>query len=165
MDAKIFVILGPMGCGKTTVGKLLAETLGWKFIDADDFHPPENVKKMEDCVPLTDEDRIPWLQTLHKTMSEDMINGKNCVVACSALREFYRKILGIDQKKIVSIYLKGTQEMLQERLRGRKHPYMNNNLLTSQLEALEEPQSGITVNIVDPPKTIVNTILEQIHIK
>lgn len=163
MDAAIIYMIGPMGCGKTTVGKLLAKELGWRFADADDFHPAENVKKMEAGIPLTDADRLPWLETLHEVMQKASNRGENYVVACSALRESYRKTLGIDQKRCISIYLKGTPELLRKRLQQRQHPYMDNNLLTSQLEAFEEPQGGMTVEINESPEKIVAAIL--VHLR
>jgi len=163
MDAAIIYLIGPMGCGKTTVGKLLAKKLGWGFADADDFHPVENVKKMEAGIPLTDEDRSPWLETLQEVMQKASNSGENYVVACSALRESYREILGIDQIRCISIYLKGTPELLRKRLQQRHHPYMDNNLLTSQLEAFEEPQTGMTVEISESPEKIVEAIMVHLH--
>jgi len=161
-SGKILVLIGPMGCGKTTVGKLLAEKLGWKFEDGDDFHPAENVKKMAAGIPLTDKDRLPWLHILNKRMKTSLSRNESGIVACSALRESYRQALGIDQKTIISIFLKGTPELLRERINNRIHPFMDNNLLSSQLEALETPQSGITVDISAPPEEIVKTILKKI---
>jgi carbohydrate kinase (thermoresistant glucokinase family) len=159
----VIILMGPMGCGKTTVGKLLADALGWTFIEGDDYHPSENVEKMAAGIPLTDEDRNPWLVTLRTSMAESLSKGQSCIVACSALKEAYRNILGIDQKSVISIYLRGTRDLLQERLNRRTHRYMNNSLLDSQLETLETPQSGIVVDIDAVPEKIVGTIVEAIN--
>ncbi|MCW8860068.1 MAG: gluconokinase [Deltaproteobacteria bacterium] len=160
--AKVIILIGPMGCGKTTVGLLLAETLGWPFEDGDDFHPAANVEKMAAGIPLTDEDRIPWLQILHRRMKDFLARGESGIVACSALRQSYREILGIDQKHIISVYLKGSFELLRERLNMRVHRYMNDNLLTSQIDTLEVPHSGITIEINKSPEEIVSTIIKKI---
>lgn len=117
----IIVIIGPMGCGKTTVGELLAERLSWTFADADDFHPPENVEKMRQGIPLDDDDRFGWLASLRTHIEEQIQRDKNLILACSALKHSYREILGIDQRRIISVYLKGSFELLQERI-AKKSP-------------------------------------------
>lgn len=155
----VIVLTGPMGCGKTTIGNLLATKLNWRFADGDDYHPPQNVRKMRSGVPLEDADRLPWLQILHDHIQESLLNGENLVLACSALKHSYRKILGIDQQNVVSVFLKGNYELLQQRINGRTHQYMAKGLLTSQLATLEEPRSGLTVDISGSPEEIVAHII------
>jgi carbohydrate kinase (thermoresistant glucokinase family) len=151
-----------MGCGKTTIGKLLSSRLGWRFADGDDYHPKENREKMRAGIPLDDEDRLPWLRTLRATLAAAVTQKENLVLACSALKRSYRRILGIDQEKIRSIYLKGTAELLQQRIASRSHEYMHTSLLTSQLDTLEAPETGLIVDIDPSPEKIVETILHEL---
>jgi carbohydrate kinase (thermoresistant glucokinase family) len=152
-----------MGCGKTTVGKLLAAGLGLPFYDADDFHPPGNVDKMRAGIPLTDLDRRPWLQELRRQITGWESEGKSVVLACSALRQKYRDILGVDDKKVMTIYLQGTLPELAQRIAKRRHPYMNSKLLQSQIDTLEEPEGGITVSILPPPEEIVHQVMARLR--
>ncbi len=158
----VIVLIGPMGCGKTTIGKLLAEKLCWKFADGDDFHPEANIDKMKSGLPLDDEDRYPWLQILHDTIEESVRSGENLILACSALKRKYRKLLGIDQESVLSVYLKGSPDLLQERIESRTHLYMDKGLLQSQLSTLEEPESGVVVSIAESPEVIVESIISRI---
>lgn len=155
----VLILMGPMGCGKSTVGRLLAKRLGWPFGDADDYHPPENVAKMKAGVPLTDDDRQPWLDLLHQKIDEHLSQGQSAVMACSALKESYRNRLGVDQQRVRSIYLQGTPELLRKRVAQRRHLYMPPNLLASQLAVLEEPKNGLTVDISESPEQIVDRIV------
>lgn len=161
----IIVLIGPMGCGKTTIGKLLAQKLHCDFEDGDDFHPRANVEKMKAGVPLSDSDRFPWLEIIHNRMQRAIIDRKHLIVACSALKKIYRKKLGIDQKSVFSVYLKGTPELLQKRVSGRTHQYMSNNLLNSQLETLEPPEDGLSVDIIASPELIIEEIISQTVLK
>jgi len=160
----IIVIIGPMGCGKSTVGVMLADRLNWTFADADDFHPPENVGKMRQGIPLDDDDRFGWLTSLRAHMEEQMQRGHNLILACSALKQSYRKMLGIDQKRIISVYLKGSAELLRQRIAGRSHQYMNESLLQSQLQTMEEPRGGLIVSIDQTPEKICSEIINELGI-
>lgn len=156
--------MGPAGSGKTTVGKLLAAQLSWEFADGDDFHPPENIAKMSRGIPLTDEDRIPWLQSIRDAVLQSQAQGKNAVVACSALKRSYRDLLGISStaKDIRLVYLKGTHDLLLERLHSRAGHYMKEQMLVSQLADLEEPADAITIDVSKSPEQIVSEILKHL---
>ena len=158
----ILILIGPMGCGKTTIGKLLSEKLGWPFYDGDDFHPKKNVEKMRAGIPLTDMDRKSWLETLHAHIQDLLQRRQNAILACSALKKSYRDILGVNQTAVRTVYLKGSYELLRERIKERNHPYMNNDLLRSQLDTLEEPKDGIIVDIHPAPEIIANAIINVI---
>lgn len=158
----ILILMGPMGCGKTTIGKLLSEKIGWPFYDGDDFHPKKNVEKMRAGIPLTDSDRKSWLETLHAHIHGLLKQQQNAILACSALKKSYRDILGVNQTTVRTVYLEGTYELLRERIEERKHHYMNKELLKSQMDTLEEPQDGFVVDISPAPETIVETIFEKL---
>ena len=153
--------MGVTGAGKTTVGTLLAKQLGWQFADADDFHSPLNKEKMSRGVALTDADRGPWLQAIHEAMVQWEAAGQNAVVACSALKHAYRKLLreGVNAK---FVYLRGTAELILERLQQRKGHYATGELVASQFAALEAPKGDYVVDIADPPESIVKEIRRQL---
>lgn len=158
----VIVVLGPMGCGKTTIGTLLAEKVGWNFADADDYHPEANKVKMGSGIPLDDSDREPWLEILKNLIDEHLHKDQGLVLACSALKGKYRDLLGIDDEKVHSVFLKGSLSLLEQRLKARSHEYMSNSLLQSQLETLEEPQSGCVVDIDDSPEGICKKIIKEL---
>ena len=158
----VIVVLGPMGCGKTTIGTLLAEKLGWNFADADDYHPEANKIKMGSGVPLDDSDREPWLAILKNLIDDHLHKDQGLVLACSALKEKYRDLLGIDNNDVHSVFLKGSLSLLEERLKARSHEYMSNTLLQSQLDTLEEPQTGCVVDIDDSPEGICQKIIKEL---
>ena len=135
--------MGVSGVGKTTIGEALAREMGWRFLDADDFHPPQNVAKMAAGQPLDDEDRWPWLENLNSILKSE----ENAVLACSALKERYRRRLtdGIERFEIV--YLHGSFELIHSRIAERRHRYMPAALLQSQFEALEPPRRAIAVDV------------------
>ncbi len=159
----VLILMGPMGCGKTFIGKMLADRLGWPFYDGDDFHPAKNVEKMRAGIALNDEDRKLWLETLHARIQHWLEDGQNTLLACSALKQVYRERLGVNQSTVRTVYLKGSCELLRERIEGRQHPYMNKSLLKSQLDTLEEPKDGLSVDISPAPEVIVSTILENLE--
>ncbi len=156
----IVLLMGPAGSGKSTVGKLLAEKLSWSFADGDDFHSPANIEKMSRGVALADEDRIPWLQRIHEAILQWQVQGRNVVLACSALKSSHRDLLGIhsNAKEVRLVYLKGSYNLLLERLRSRKGHYMTEQLLASQLADLKEPTDAITFDAAKQPEEIVREI-------
>ncbi|PWN07544.1 gluconokinase [Rhodohalobacter mucosus] len=155
----VYIVMGVSGCGKTTVGTLLAEKLGIPFYDADNYHPAQNVKKMKEGIPLTDSDRQPWLEALAEQIRVwNKDNG--AVLACSALKQSYRNILAAENpERVQFIYLKGTRKEILDRLQKRRNHYMPPSLLDSQFSALEEPPEALTVSISAPPDQIVSRIL------
>jgi carbohydrate kinase (thermoresistant glucokinase family) len=155
----ILILMGPTGCGKTTIGRRLARHLGWAFIDGDDYHPAANVAKMHSGQPLNDDDRRPWLLALRREMERLMQAGKSAVLACSALKQSYRDLLGVDQQTVRTVYLRGTFDLLQRRLADRRGHFMPPELLRSQLDTLEKPDGGLSVDIDADPETIVTRIV------
>ena len=154
----IVVVMGVSGSGKTTVGRLLAERLGWRFIEGDDYHPKENVAKMAAGVPLEDTDRWPWLDALNRVLKD----AENAVLACSALKEIYRRRLldGVAASRVV--YLRGSTRLIAERVAARKHRYMPASLLDSQFAALEPPREAIEVDVSLDPEACVARIMAQL---
>ena len=142
----IIVVMGVSGCGKTTVGRMLGEALGWPFFDADDFHPEANVAKMRAGTPLTDDDRRPWLDRLVAEMGAIDHRGDHAVLGCSALRQAYRERLA-RAGDVRFVYLKGDRDTIAARLASRSGHYMPPTLLDSQLATLEEPTDAIVVDI------------------
>ena len=142
----IIVVMGVSGCGKTTVGRMLGEALGWPFFDADDFHPEANVAKMRAGTPLTDDDRWPWLDRLVAEMGAIDHRGDHAVLGCSALRQAYRERLA-RAGDVRFVYLKGDRDTIAARLASRSGHYMPPTLLDSQLATLEEPTDAIVVDI------------------
>ncbi|HWI94216.1 MAG TPA: gluconokinase [Flavisolibacter sp.] len=157
----IIVIMGVTGCGKSTIGKLLAQKFSLPFIEADEFHSKENVAKMSSGIPLNDEDRYPWLQSLSEQLQSHEKTG--AILACSALKERYREILQKDlNEKIVWIYLDGSETTLQKRIERRTGHFMPGTLLKSQLEVLEKPVDAYLFSIENDPETISNEIVNTI---
>ena len=155
----IIVVMGVSGCGKSTVGQQLAARLGIPFLDADEFHPPANVAKMAAGTPLTDEDRQPWLELLNAKLRTQV----STVLACSALKEKYRRTLAKDLPGCRFVHLKGSVELIRARLAERKHRYMPASLLDSQFETLEAPVDAIEVDVAQPPERCVEKIIARLR--
>lgn len=160
----IVVMMGVVGSGKTTIGKLLAQQMRWDFADADDFHPSVNVEKIRNGIPLTDEDREPWLNLLHAKIVEWTSNGQSAVLACSALKKKYRAKLeaGPDVR---FVHLKGSRELIASRLSLRRGHFANDSILASQFADLEEPEGAVTVQIAETPQQIVNDIRKVLRLE
>jgi gluconokinase len=157
----IVVLMGVSSVGKTTIGKLLAARTGWKFEDADDYHSDDNRHKMAAGVPLTDADRRPWLAAVHSRMLQYCQNGENAIFACSALKQQYRELLasGFAPHEVCFVYLHAPAALLKERMKSRRHPYMNPVLLDSQLAELEAPSDAWSVPVDGTPDEAVADIL------
>ena len=154
----VILIMGVSGCGKTTIGAGVARALKVPFLDGDDLHSQVSISKMNKGIPLTDEDREPWLKRVAEKMVEMEGGG---VVACSALKERYRRVLmGDSSFPVLLVYLKGTRETLYQRLRQRKSHFMPPDLLDSQLKALEEPRNALTLSIELSPDIMCNRIIQ-----
>lgn len=160
----IVIVMGVAGSGKTTVGRLLASQLGWRFYEGDDFHPHANVDKMQRGMPLTDDDRWPWLQALRAVLDTCLTQGISAVMACSALRQTYRDYLMHGGDEVTLVYLKGTYELFYERLARRQGHFMPKELLTSQFATLEEPQQGLIVDAIEAPETLVAVIRKALQV-
>ena len=156
------IVMGVSGCGKTTIGRMLAADLGWVYIESDDYHSKEDIQKMSGGIPLTDEDRWPWLTRLHNLMLESEKKEQPVILACSALKENYRQLLAKDLKNVVFIYLKGDYDLIWERMQQRHH-FMKADMLKSQFAALEEPQKAIDVNIHETQDSIVQELVSKIN--
>lgn len=161
MKIRFYIVMGVSGCGKTSVGKSLAEHLGWNFYDGDDFHPPANIAKMANGIPLDDADRAPWLAALHDLISASIKADRPGVLACSALKERYRRQLLDGNEGVQIVYLKGSFELIWSRMEKRTDHYMKPDMLKSQFDALEEPVDALTVDISMPLDEIVQAILGQ----
>jgi gluconokinase len=154
----VVIVMGVTGAGKTTVGRALAESLGWEFHDGDELHSDESKRKMHLGIPLDDADRAPWLAALRKLIQSMLMEGRNGVVACSALKQSYRDEIVVDPDSVKVVYLKGSKDLIAERLRGRAGHFMNPDLLQSQFDTLEEPRDAIVVDISGTPEAIVKEI-------
>lgn len=159
----VILIMGATGAGKTTVGTLLAQKLRWTFLDADDFHSPENRRKMHLGIALTDADRLPWLTAIHEELLRRTGAGENIVLACSALRQSYRELLSANLN-IALVYLRGTPEELHHNLATRGHHFAGESLVPSQLATLEEPANAHVEDIAQPPGQIVANILASLKL-
>ena len=156
--------MGVAGAGKTTIGRLLAQRLGWRFYDADDLHPAANRDKMRNGVALTDDDRRPWLEAVRDEIARCLNNGENAVIACSALKSSYRKLLGAPNEHLQFVYLKGSIEALTARLAARRDHFFPERLLKSQLETLEEPDDALIESIDRSPTEIVESIRQRLDL-
>jgi gluconokinase len=151
--------MGVSGAGKTVVGKLLARRLGWEFHDADSFHPPANIAKMSQGIPLNDDDRRPWLESLAEAIKSWLAGSRNAVLACSALKASYQEVLLVDPEQVKLVYLKGSFQLIMERVSAREDHFMPPQLLASQFDTLEEPRNAIVADIDKSPEKIVEGVI------
>ena len=158
----VLVIMGVVGSGKTTVGTLLSGKLGWRFADADDFHPAENIAKIREGIPLTDSDRAPWLAAMRTAIQEWEKEGKDVVLACSALKRSYREELRAGDVHFV--HLQGEARLIADRLHARRGHFATDSILESQFADLEEPTDALGVNIDRTPAAIVDEIIDKLKL-
>jgi carbohydrate kinase (thermoresistant glucokinase family) len=162
----VVIVMGVSGCGKSTIGALLASRLRWEFEDADWFHPSANVEKMHSGIPLTDEDRWPWLDAVAAWIDKTRRSGGHDIIACSALKRRYRDVLIGDRADVRLVYLKGDEALIARRVATRHEHFMPRSLLHSQFEALEEPgpdENPVIVSIEPQPREIVAQILSALN--
>lgn len=158
----VVILMGVSGSGKSTVGRKLADELGWSFYDGDDFHSVASIAKMSQGIPLTDEDRGPWLAALRAVVDHAIEEGENAVLACSALKASYRETLRGGHAGVVFVYLKADSRLIAERLEYRAGHYAKRDLLPSQIATLEEPEEAITVDASRTPEEVVAEIRERL---
>ena len=154
----IILLTGVAGAGKTTVGERLADDLGWAFFDGDAFHPPANVEKMRNNISLTDADRFPWLTALRRHIDDLVRHEAAAVITCSALKKAYRDLLLDGPGDVRLVFLKGDFALIRQRMEKRRGHYFKADLLRSQFDALEEPDSGLIIDIVQPVESMVQEI-------
>jgi carbohydrate kinase (thermoresistant glucokinase family) len=160
----IVIVMGVAGSGKTTIGTMLADALQCRFLDGDTLHTPANIRKMSRGTALTDEDRAPWLAAIHAHVANAAARGESLVVACSALKRAYRSVLA-GQVPVTWVHLKGAEPLIRSRLQARRGHFVASELLTSQLDTLEAPESAIEADIAQPPAAIVRDILAQLRVQ
>jgi ACS family D-galactonate transporter-like MFS transporter len=160
----VIVLMGVAGSGKTTVGRRLAEELGWSFQDADEFHPPENIAKMAAGVPLDDGDRAPWLAAIRAGIDGALARDEGAVFTCSALREAYRRIIVADPGRVRLVHLRGSPELIRERMRQRQGHFMKEAMIQSQFAVLEPPGDAIPVDVAGAPEQIVRQIRAELGV-
>jgi len=158
MTVKVVVIMGVSGSGKTTIGKGFAKATGWAFEEGDRWHPPANIEKMRAGIPLGDEDRWPWLDALSGAIHEWIAADRRTVLACSALKQAYRDRLSGGRLEVAFAYLRGTRELVGDRVSRRRHEYMPPTLLPSQFAALEEPTDAIPLDIAKSPRRLIEQL-------
>jgi gluconokinase len=159
----IVILMGVSGVGKTTIGQILSEKLGWPLFDADEFHSAANIEKMRNGIPLQDADRWPWLDRMNAMLREHEGRGENVLLACSALKQAYRDRLAKGTAGLRWIYLKGSIDLIRQRLEARKNHYMKAGLLESQFATLEEPVDALGIDIGDTPDAIANAVLHRLQ--
>ena len=157
------VVMGVAGCGKTTIGKHLAQELGYPFFDGDDFHPEANVQKMSRGEPLNDDDREGWLKTLQQLIQDNESKGITVIVACSALKARYRDHLRTNDGPLF-VYLNISKETAEARLKARTNHFMPVSLVASQFEALQAPQGAINIDANHPQDQVQREVMAQVAI-
>jgi gluconokinase len=157
----IIVVMGVAGSGKTTVGRMLADAIKCSYLEGDLLHSKENIDKMTRGIPLTDSDRVTWLSAIHAQMLDFFVRGQDLIVACSALKQQYRRMLS-NGIPITWVYLKGSPALIRARLKQRTGHFMKAEMLASQFEALEEPHDALVADISAPPQVIVQQLLSQL---
>lgn len=163
----VIVVMGVSGSGKTTIAALLAGMLHWQFADGDDFHPAANVQKMKSGLPLTDEDRLPWLRAIASWIAQKRESGGHGVIACSALKRRYRAMLSGGRDDVRLVYLRGDSELIAHRMAARHEHFMPVALLDSQLATLEEPDAdehALVVSIAARPEEIAGHIITELRL-
>jgi gluconokinase len=155
----VVVLMGVSGSGKSTVGKLFAQKLGWAFVEGDDYHPPSNVEKMREGTPLNDDDRRPWLAAIRGRVDQAVSAGEDIVLACSALKHAYQEYLErYEPARVHYVYLHGPEELIKKRLGARKGHFMNPGLLHSQFETLEPPADAVRVEVSGSPEEVADEV-------
>jgi gluconokinase len=163
----VVIIFGASGAGKTTIGQSLAQELGWRFYEADDFHPSANIEKMRRGVSLTDDDRWPWLENLRELVERCLAAGEDAILACSALKEAHRRRLRVNAD-VKLVFLQGNYELIANQLRQRRGHFMNPALLKSQFADLEEPQpaeAAVVIELGRRPRELVQDIKRKLRIR
>ena len=161
----IVIVFGVSGAGKTTLGRMLADELGWKFYEGDDFHSQANTDKMRAGTPLTDEDRRPWLESLRRLIERCLAAKQNAIITCSALKKSYRSYLRVNQE-VELVYLRGNYDLIAHQLQQRRGHFMNSELLQSQFDTLEEPDALeriITIELGRSPRELVDEITKKLR--
>jgi carbohydrate kinase (thermoresistant glucokinase family) len=161
----IVIVMGVSGSGKTTIAAGIARHNGWTLLEGDQFHPPANIAKMKAGIPLTDQDRLPWLQAIAARQDELRTNGQSAVVACSALKRAYRDILIGNRPDTELIYMRGARTLIADRMKARKDHFMPPALLDSQFATLEEPgpdEHPIVLDIGPPPEAIIQDAIRRL---
>jgi gluconokinase len=154
----VLLLMGVSGSGKTTIAVELQRVLHWPYVDGDDLHPPANVEKMRSGQPLNDQDRLPWLQKIAHWIDDRLAAGEPGIITCSNLKRAYRNITAGDRKGVTLVYLRGTEDVIADRISRRQHQYMPTALLRSQFETLEEPGEDEHPVIVTVHGSIVETV-------
>ncbi|MEM6766160.1 MAG: gluconokinase, GntK/IdnK-type [Bacteroidota bacterium] len=156
----VCIIMGVSGSGKTTIGAAVSAKMDWSFVEADDYHPKENIDKMSQGMPLTDEDRWPWLSAIHQAIQDHLANNRSVVVVCSALKESYRKVIQ-GELDAQWFYLKGTYELIYQRMQARAH-FMKPEMLKSQFETLQEPTDAFILDIHHPKEYLIKEVVQSL---
>jgi carbohydrate kinase (thermoresistant glucokinase family) len=159
----VLVLMGVSGSGKSTIALELHRLLGWKFQEGDDLHPAANVEKMRSGRPLDDADRLPWLNAIARWIDERLAAHEPGIVTCSNLKRAYREITIGSRQGVRLVYLKGDEQVIEDRMVRRTHRYMPPSLLRSQLEALEEPGPDEHPLVVTVHGCVAETVLEILH--